>query len=1544
MDQIAINHPQINGVYELFINEKHPFTKVHRLIDLFETIIKTHTAVIISDYFRIKEVSDDIKGILAKGLITPSLGMWQVFSRAIMEDLAVVKVLTYEQYKEMENLLDKNQREKFVKLYEKQDTSYKLKQVSIKEKRFLRKCFAKNNYRYSASLFLDDFYDYFFQWDKIVSSEITVEGGTKISDLISLRNKYAHGATPSDAQCRKDVQIYLPLLKQLLQASWLLDTTIVTFGSNEKGEFKRIPLAHEPNSFPFDNVLSNFKNEHNVLPFQPYLIKKDGETLSLFPIMTCQRINDDSDLSLFFLNDLKKIKKKEISYLNYPFAFFINDHKIYNDFISILNIHEWEKNIPEEFKARIEELTENFQGRKEEQKYIQQLIQKRKKGFIFIFGQPGIGKSAFVASIIKGYKNTIDYDDIKNINKPVVIEYFIRRNSIFASLDRFLDSLNEQLEKQCKTKIPLGNTLEEKRSYLEDRLKVISKTTTRKIVIFIDGVDEGILNNFLPYLISSSYENILVVYSTRMIGEVDAFYRKIPAGEKERMILDGLTSNDIRGLLYKVTNKYDVINNPDYVDTILKKSSGNPLYLKLLSQELEQGYYSLKRKDQLPARLEDFYEEILQRMVNDRDGNLLLQGLYVFAVAREFLSTKFLEIVLAIGAADAESLINKLYEVLYEHPYEQKSYQLFHESFRQYLEETRSNQIRNAERKLVKFCEAWRELSYYSDEIKTYPFKHFSKHLLQLKDKKRLLELTNDEEYKLMQKKHLNQLLPQFEMYLDGMELFKDEEEQLIELAIKATDLHLTIGNFVPKLIRGVKSELGRLEDTLKQIHLFKGEEQFLMYVHLLYHLLNDPVLTNEEKQVRMKMVVAYYDEYIDIMVIGFNWCDYMSLTFMVELLVKIKKLGVDVTPFLQRSDVQNLDNDVIEYELANFDLSDEDYFHICNGLFLNKIYPPVLLSWIKLLCNRIREALDLTKEYLRDANLQVNSLIQIGVSIAKMESTQTDLQKTLPTSNEVFIQAITCGQQIKNESDRVSAYCSIAKGYHELGLIEERNQWQKNAMALSLNVKDFKNSSFCQREMALLINNFEGPLKAYNFIKNKTVDHWNKGIVLDNLIYQLYKMGEYKELQIMLQEMEKILNDTKEYRDLRFLIRCHAITLGKMGKTEEALEKLGQADEIWNRLRVLRNLSIEMAKKGENESFYQIVEHQPDIQSKLILVSGLVTVNCINSSLDTAQKVYEEASIQFATMKISRENTDVVNIHSSVHRKESTVDLNDWYSKKKEILTIYDEGMKPVQLAYLATSLFRKGLIKESENLMKYACDLVESIANSHNQAHALCEIAREYCKQGQVDIAIKLAEGIIYPWNVTPVYRQIAHELTKNGDFSSLFPIVKKQRMSIVVLVMMDEICQVIEPRGFHSLLKFLNEEIYSETIKTHAYMQLIKRMETWGESDDYYKLFLHLLPYVTYNKILISKCLLAISRFLKLREKDQTSLTLYNKFHTVISLPQQNSNTIVFSYSNVNDWIDMIDDEEDQLLVRQLVKRVKENRMDEETFESMVSAILG
>ena len=57
------------------------------MIDLFETIIKTHTAVMMGEYFKHNQISDTAKGMLAAGLRTPSLGTWQLFSRELYKEL-----------------------------------------------------------------------------------------------------------------------------------------------------------------------------------------------------------------------------------------------------------------------------------------------------------------------------------------------------------------------------------------------------------------------------------------------------------------------------------------------------------------------------------------------------------------------------------------------------------------------------------------------------------------------------------------------------------------------------------------------------------------------------------------------------------------------------------------------------------------------------------------------------------------------------------------------------------------------------------------------------------------------------------------------------------------------------------------------------------------------------------------------------------------------------------------------------------------------------------------------------------------------------------------------------------------------------------------------------------------------------------------------------------------------------------------------------------------------------------------------------------------
>ena len=102
-DLIWTNHPQINKVLEKYKSEKVPFVKVHQMIDLFEILIKTHTAYVIADYFRINNLSDYIKGLLAQGLIKPSLGYWKELHRETIFDLIFLREIDEEKFTD-ENL------------------------------------------------------------------------------------------------------------------------------------------------------------------------------------------------------------------------------------------------------------------------------------------------------------------------------------------------------------------------------------------------------------------------------------------------------------------------------------------------------------------------------------------------------------------------------------------------------------------------------------------------------------------------------------------------------------------------------------------------------------------------------------------------------------------------------------------------------------------------------------------------------------------------------------------------------------------------------------------------------------------------------------------------------------------------------------------------------------------------------------------------------------------------------------------------------------------------------------------------------------------------------------------------------------------------------------------------------------------------------------------------------------------------------------------------------------------------------------------------
>lgn len=92
---LAVAPTPLLRAIEAIDRETNPFRKVHRLVDAIEVLVKLHTVVMVSHYTEIAETAPAIKGLLATGLRTPSLGIWWQFAREVASSLREVGVAPF---------------------------------------------------------------------------------------------------------------------------------------------------------------------------------------------------------------------------------------------------------------------------------------------------------------------------------------------------------------------------------------------------------------------------------------------------------------------------------------------------------------------------------------------------------------------------------------------------------------------------------------------------------------------------------------------------------------------------------------------------------------------------------------------------------------------------------------------------------------------------------------------------------------------------------------------------------------------------------------------------------------------------------------------------------------------------------------------------------------------------------------------------------------------------------------------------------------------------------------------------------------------------------------------------------------------------------------------------------------------------------------------------------------------------------------------------------------------------------------------------------
>ncbi len=1294
------NHPHIQSLYEYYQKEAQAFRKVHRMIDLFESIIKTYTVVILSEYIKQNKLSDSAKGLLSQGLRTPSLGTWQLFSRVLFEELQ------------------------------------------------------KDNYTWLVGEFPEEF----LSLDKALNNEKT--------NVVALRNGYAHGATPSDAQCEEDIKKFEPFLTQLIASKWLKASTL---------------QLH-------DNKV--------------YLVVSEGE-LSLHPLLLYRK--EESGVSFAFFNDIKNDK---IGLLNYPLSKHYREKDFFNEFHEHLPLNEWKKNGNNEFYQRIEELTETFKGRTAERELLLRFVQDKNKGYLSIQGNPGIGKSALIAQFFKDLRVN---EKLKHIQ---VVEYFIRRGTAQANTDYLLNYLIKRTDEF----FPQGRDIraEEKNTWsLQQQL--ISKwrlwaenSKGNKLLFLIDGLDEGVEDDIIKYLPRENFENILIIYGSRPGGHksIDELWATLPTEYHTKLELNGLSKEDIRALIYEVANKYALEKESAWIDAVQQRSQGNPLYLKLLCDALENGSIALNDTKALPKEIDEYYKAILQRYAQDTlDGDALLAGLYTFAVAKDYLTFSHLALINKLGEAQVERVGSTLEEVLYENPLTENvlDYQLFHESFREYLLREKPLKITETNEHIIDYCVTWQELEGSWEQ--RYCLEHYATHLNESKKearKKELLALFQNEAYTSTQKKVLKQFDATKKLYQLGLKKAGEIKENAaqLEAALCLVDLKHEEANDAPQIVALVANN--EIDLALKRIESFGGNDKeglkrkFILYMLCLMEM---TLLDSKEKPFRktaIEKLLNHFDENMPVDHSILSWNTFFPSYTMFLMACKWAELGLDYLLVYKRTDfwesdwisengtfddlqfevlkecIREIDNEqaiaTISSELAKIDKIEEalEFSNtISYEFFKSEPFATISIQLVKK--GRNEEALALARGISLDYWKNI-ALGYISTELAK----QGEIEEVASVMREI----IACAKGIKEQFEKSQTLKIISIALAEQGKIEEAL-----AYARSISLDDWKivALSYISTELAkqgkivASTSLIQEAIACAQGINNKLV----KSGVISEISTELAKQGKIEESQTCARGIidEEIKNDT---------LANFSSELVEWGKIEEAIGNAREISYKWQKSKVLSKISTDLTKLGKNETADSVMEEAIDCvreinyevtKSRVLLEISTEYIkqgksekvaSMIKLALQCSVGISGEGFIDNALFLISIELAKqgkieeafvcVGGIHFKFWKDDALNNISIELTKQgkiKEALAsargisvakdIISINGKSDAISNIYNELFIQGKIEEATSILQEAIEYARDIIDEHDKSKALTAISNVLAEQGKNEQASELLNEAI-------------------------------------------------------------------------------------------------------------------------------------------------------------------------------------------------------
>lgn len=718
-----------------YLRETSPFIALHRLTDLAELITRFFAIVTLCDlYHQTGDFPSTLKGELAGKLARPTFGAWR--------DIAASSLRILKEQK--------------------------------------RPCFLSE---------LPDFWQR--RWQPLIGK---TEGDPE-KELLSLRNNLAHSGRMPDERVAALLEQHGPIFNSVIkELAFLARYPLVATGKEGETPFilRGLP-APEDWSLP----LANFGAFPMTLRPQRVYLVNENNTLDLFPLHSYDVVSrgreeersfreTDERAPLIYLRYNENRGVLEFTALAPHIPFAQRGKEFREPFLAMFNLSEWRKELEDaairrsewhrwsyDFRSLIVELTDGLVGRTQQLEEAKGWISEHQEagGVLWLTGNPGVGKSAFMAALAQKLMGNA---------KLCVVPYFFRSGDARCSPDHFYQAATLRITETFGTQAQFDPQDPRHVQFLKTLEAVSQKQKTDKptLVFLLDGLDEviGQQLDFARLILSQRYPQMIWLCAGRRVQPlVDVFGVEGVESLWDEGELPPLARSDVRELVERECDRLryqlfvrDELNSDGqydnrFVETLAARSEGLPLYIRLVIDDLLAGRMTFRGEDSLPDGLREYFDRILSRHDVGDIPMMLTDVMALLCHAREPLGEvvirEILQPLYSPYVADWESTLAEALH--YGHVMIRRAktpdgvwgWTLYHDSFRRHLLNTPT--IRTARERAIRLLLAW--CTHWQTHRNTYALRHYPDHLYAIQNSVELYNIANNNKFLDMQFLELNE-------------------------------------------------------------------------------------------------------------------------------------------------------------------------------------------------------------------------------------------------------------------------------------------------------------------------------------------------------------------------------------------------------------------------------------------------------------------------------------------------------------------------------------------------------------------------------------------------------------------------------------------------------------------------------------------------------------------------------------------------------------------------------------------------------------------